>query len=74
MTGDALVTGHPLSAVDGPHLLPEVFTHAQADAVRSLVTLGRIDAGTLAPGHGAPWTGSIRQATESALERLDRPS
>lgn len=64
VTGDALVTGHPTSAVDGPQLLPTMFTHDAADSRASLDFVARSRAEVVLPGHGDPWTG---RAAEAAL-------
>ena len=69
VSGDALVTGHPLLASNGPQLLPEVFNHDQDGCVRSLAALGMLDADVLLPGHGPVWRGSIREAVEQAAGR-----
>ena len=66
ITGDALVTGHPLSPVTGPQLLPPFFAHAPADAEAALQTLAGIDAEVLIPGHGLPWRGTPAAAAEQA--------
>lgn len=65
-SGDALVTGHPLLPHSGPQLLPALFSHNQADCVRSLSTLALLDTEVLAPGHGELWRGPIREATDRA--------
>lgn len=65
-SGDALVTGHPVSARRGPQLLPALFSHNQADAERSLAALGMLETRVLAPGHGPVWRGPIREAVEQA--------
>ncbi len=44
VSGDALVTGHPLARAGGPQLLPSVFNHDQRQCGRSLSALA--DAGT----------------------------
>jgi glyoxylase-like metal-dependent hydrolase (beta-lactamase superfamily II) len=69
VSGDALVTGHPLLASDGPQLLPELFNHDQDGCVRSLAALGMLDTEVLLPGHGPVWRGSIREAVETATPR-----
>jgi len=66
VTGDALVTGHPLSPVSGPQLLPPFFAHAPADAKAALQTLAGVDADILVPGHGDPWRGTPFAAAEQA--------
>jgi glyoxylase-like metal-dependent hydrolase (beta-lactamase superfamily II) len=66
VSGDALVTGHPLLTRDGPQLLPDLFNHDQDGCVRSLAALGLLDTDVLLPGHGPVWRGSIREASEKA--------
>jgi glyoxylase-like metal-dependent hydrolase (beta-lactamase superfamily II) len=66
VSGDALVTGHPVVRRDGPQLLPALFNHDQAATVRSLAALGLLDTDVLLPGHGPLWRGPIREAVEQA--------
>jgi glyoxylase-like metal-dependent hydrolase (beta-lactamase superfamily II) len=66
VSGDALVTGHPVSTRSGPQLLPAIFNHDQDVCVRSLAALGMLDTDVLLPGHGPVWRGSIREAGERA--------
>ena len=66
VSGDALVTGHPVSKVEGPQLLPGLFNHDQDSCVRSLGALGMLDIDVVLPGHGPVWRGSIREAAERA--------
>lgn len=51
ITGDALVTAHPLSKLRGPQLLPPVFDHGPADTRAALDHLAALDAQTVVPGH-----------------------
>jgi glyoxylase-like metal-dependent hydrolase (beta-lactamase superfamily II) len=67
VSGDALITGHPLLRRDGPQLLPSVFSHSQSNCLRSLEALALLDTDVLLPGHGDVWRGPIREATETAL-------
>lgn len=69
VTGDALVTGHPLLTHDGPQLLPELFNHDEEGCLRSLSTLALLDTDVLLPGHGPMWRGSMREAAASAARR-----
>ena len=69
VSGDALVTGHPLLPRGGPQLLPALFNHDQDGCVRSLGALGLLDTEVLLPGHGQVWRGSIREAAETAARR-----
>ncbi|MCV7421070.1 MBL fold metallo-hydrolase [Mycobacterium yunnanensis] len=66
VSGDALITAHPVSTRRGPQLLPGLFNHDQAACVRSLSTLGALDAEVMLPGHGPIWRGSIREAAAQA--------
>jgi glyoxylase-like metal-dependent hydrolase (beta-lactamase superfamily II) len=66
VSGDALVTGHPVSSRRGPQLLPGLFNHDQDGCVRSLAALGLLDAEVVLPGHGPVWRGSVREAAEQA--------
>jgi glyoxylase-like metal-dependent hydrolase (beta-lactamase superfamily II) len=66
ISGDALVTGHPVTPRKGPQLLHAVFNHDQANCVRSLAALGMLETDVLLPGHGPVWRGPIRDAVELA--------
>ena len=69
VSGDALVTGHPVAPRSGPQLLPDLFNHDQDGCVRSLAALGMLDTEVLLPGHGPVWRGAIRDAAEQATPR-----
>ncbi|CAL9334911.1 Hydroxyacylglutathione hydrolase [Nocardiopsis dassonvillei] len=71
VTGDALVTGHPLTPFEGPQPLPSMFHHDPGEMVRSWDALAGLDADTLLPGHGPVWRGTPREAVERA--RADAP-
>src|SRR6476661_6024218 len=66
VSGDALVTGHPVATRSGPQLLHKVFNHDQAGCIRSLAALAMLDTEVLIPGHGPVWRGPIREASEMA--------
>lgn len=66
VSGDALVTGHPLARRAGPQLLPGVFNHDEQGCVRSLGVLATLETDTLIPGHGELWVGPIREAVRQA--------
>lgn len=66
VSGDALVTGHPLLSRGGPQLLPDLFNHDLDGCLRSLAALGLLDTEVLLPGHGSLWRGSIREAAQAA--------
>lgn len=62
LTGDALVTGHPLSGTTGPQMLPDFFHHDAAGAGAALDVIAGIDADVIVPGHGAVHRGSPSDA------------
>lgn len=66
VSGDALVTGHPLAPSAGPQLLPAPFNHDDQGCVRSLAALAMLETDTLIPGHGELWIGPIREAVRQA--------
>ncbi len=69
VTGDALITGHPIVGTDGPQLLPGFFSHDSAAAVTALDALADIRADTLLPGHGPVWRGTLHDAVATAVAR-----
>ncbi|NKR44566.1 MBL fold metallo-hydrolase [Rhodococcus hoagii] len=68
VTGDALVTAHPLSKTQGPQLLPPVFDHGHADTLAALDHLAGLDADTVLPGHGPVVSMAIAAAIDLARE------
>jgi glyoxylase-like metal-dependent hydrolase (beta-lactamase superfamily II) len=66
VSGDALVTGHPLLERNGPQLLPSMFHHSESECRRSLEVLAGAGTDTLIPGHGDVWVGAIRDAVRQA--------
>ncbi len=66
VSGDALVTGHPVATRTGPQLLHKVFNHDQDGCMRSLSALAMLDTEVLLPGHGQVWRGPIREAASQA--------
>ncbi|MSR98523.1 MBL fold metallo-hydrolase [Arthrobacter sp. BL-252-APC-1A] len=72
VTGDALVTGHRISGRTGPQLLHTMFHSDGAGADRALLTLARLDASLLLPGHGPALRISIRDAVNTARARSVR--
>lgn len=69
VTGDALITGHPIGAPSGPQLLPMFFSHDPAATDTALDTFASVDADTLLPGHGPVWRGALLTAVSAARER-----
>lgn len=59
--GDALTTRHVLTGVTGP--APAPFTDDPAEALASLDRLAGLDASWVLPGHGAPWSGGVAEAS-----------
>lgn len=69
VSGDALVTGHPLLRHTGPTLLPALFNHDEEGCLTSLKTLAAVEADVMLPGHGPLWRGSIADAASAAAAR-----
>jgi glyoxylase-like metal-dependent hydrolase (beta-lactamase superfamily II) len=69
VSGDALITGHPLIRHDGPQLLPAIFSFSQENCIRTLSALAQVETEVLAPGHGPLWRGPIGEATDAALHK-----
>jgi glyoxylase-like metal-dependent hydrolase (beta-lactamase superfamily II) len=59
--GDAFVTLNVMSGESGPRLFPN-FSADSRQAFESLARLDGIEAGTVLPGHGDPWTGGLPAA------------
>jgi glyoxylase-like metal-dependent hydrolase (beta-lactamase superfamily II) len=69
-SGDALVTGHPISrAGTGPQKLPAVFNENDAAVSAAIRSLRDIPADVLVPGHGELLRGSLADIAAAALER-----
>lgn len=66
VTGDALITGHPILSRSGPQPLPAFFSHAPDEVDSGLDALTDLDVDTVLPGHGLVWRGSIRTAVDEA--------
>jgi len=69
ISGDALVSGHPTSRIQGPQLLPDMFHHERARAVASLDVLAALEGDLLLPGHGPAHRGPLHEAALQARER-----
>ncbi|MDA0564204.1 MBL fold metallo-hydrolase [Streptomonospora sp. S1-112] len=72
VTGDALVTGHPLTGFTGPQILPSMFHHDRAAALAALEALATTTAEVLLPGHGPLWRGGPADAVARAREAAAR--
>jgi glyoxylase-like metal-dependent hydrolase (beta-lactamase superfamily II) len=66
LTGDALVTGHPLSPYVGPQRIAEFFHHDRAQAEASLDVIAAVDAHAIVPGHGPVHRGTPAEAVAAA--------
>ncbi|MGW0037288.1 MBL fold metallo-hydrolase [Gordonia sp. NPDC003376] len=69
VSGDALVSDHPISAVSGCQCLPDVFQHDMPTARRTIEEFTRLDAIVLFPGHGPRVDGSVAEMARTALNR-----
>jgi glyoxylase-like metal-dependent hydrolase (beta-lactamase superfamily II) len=66
ISGDALVSGHPTSRIQGPQLLPDMFHAERANALASLKLIEALSADILLPGHGPVHHGSVSEAAQRA--------
>ncbi|MEU6660064.1 MBL fold metallo-hydrolase [Streptomyces sp. NPDC046821] len=69
ISGDGLVTGHPISRTRGPQLLPTMFDTHRARTRDSLHVIERLAADTLLPGHGPLHRGDVGEAARTARVR-----
>ena len=69
VSGDALISGHPLSGHRGPQLLPRFFNHDDAATRRSVEAYAELTATVLFPGHGPRLDGPIADLAHAALAR-----
>ncbi|MFW0797023.1 MBL fold metallo-hydrolase [Gordonia sp. CPCC 205515] len=68
VSGDALVSGHPISAIAGPQCISNAFQHDVDTARRTVEAFADLDATTLFPGHGPQYDGGVATAARRALE------
>jgi len=69
ISGDALVTGHAISARSGPQLLHPMFHHDLDQNRRSLRAAVDLPADHVLPGHGPAWHDGWATAIDRALSR-----
>ena len=69
ISGDALVSGHAISRIEGPQLLPDLFHHDRARAIASLDVVAGLEGDLLLPGHGPLHRGPVKDAADLARER-----
>ncbi len=62
IAGDLLCTLNPLTGARGPQLMPRGFNVSSASMLDSLARIEDVDADTVYPGHGEPWTGGVGDA------------
>jgi glyoxylase-like metal-dependent hydrolase (beta-lactamase superfamily II) len=65
-SGDALVTYEMLTGRPGPYIPADFVNQDSALTLASLARLENLEARTVLPGHGEPWTGGVKQAVELA--------
>lgn len=69
LSGDTLITGHPLSRTRGPQLLPAFFDHDRSGLDAALDVLAALDADAVVPGHGPVHRGSPADAVRAVRDR-----
>ncbi|MFG3660867.1 MBL fold metallo-hydrolase [Streptomyces sp. NPDC047706] len=69
ISGDALVSGHTTSRIEGPQVLPDMFQHERPRALASLELIEGLEADVLLPGHGPVHRGSVRDAVRLARQK-----
>lgn len=67
VTGDALVTGHAISAATGPQVIDDFFHHDPARVRATLPDLASLDARAVLPGHGPLARIPVARAVDEAL-------
>lgn len=65
-SGDAIVTREPYTGGIGPQIVSGAATKDTKLALASLSRIEELDAQTLLPGHGEPWTNGTREAVRAA--------
>lgn len=68
VSGDALVSGHPISTITGPQCISDAFQHDVDEARRTVDAFTRLDATVLFPGHGPIHRGPVALAAQQALD------
>ena len=66
--GDAMATLDVLTRETGPRPMPDALNRDPEQMRTSLRALESVDAGTVLPGHGEPWTQGVREAVARANE------
>ena len=68
VSGDALISGHEISAIAGPQCIPSPFQHDETTARRSVERFTELDADLLLAGHGPLYRDGVAAAARRALE------
>ncbi|MFW0786222.1 MBL fold metallo-hydrolase [Gordonia sp. CPCC 206044] len=68
VSGDALVSGHPISKIAGPQCISDAFQHDTETARRTVESFMMLESSVLFPGHGPRCDGSVAQAASRALD------
>ncbi|MBA2441799.1 MAG: MBL fold metallo-hydrolase [Rubrobacter sp.] len=68
LAGDALLTLDPLTRAEGPTAPPDALNSSPGQVRESLEALAQLEAATLLPGHGEPWSGDVAEAAARARE------
>jgi glyoxylase-like metal-dependent hydrolase (beta-lactamase superfamily II) len=68
LAGDVLCTRNPMTGREGPQIMPGSFTVDIQQALDSLAAIEAVEAGTIAVGHGDPFTRGTREAVAAARE------
>ncbi|SFR71276.1 Glyoxylase, beta-lactamase superfamily II [Agromyces sp. CF514] len=68
VVGDAFVTGHRTSPLQGPQLLPSMFHRDAARVATSLDGIASSEARVVLPGHGEAWFGPAYAAVDAAVD------
>ncbi|MFT4125582.1 MAG: MBL fold metallo-hydrolase [Gordonia sp. (in: high G+C Gram-positive bacteria)] len=69
VSGDALITGHPISCCHGCQLIADVFQHDVPAARRAVESFTDLEATVLFPGHGPRVDGAVAAMAREALAR-----
>lgn len=73
ISGDALITGHALSATCGPQLVPPMFSHDRAGEYAALDAFAHLEADVIVPGHGPVHRGSVADVVRRMYRPLAMP-
>ncbi|MCF8569326.1 MBL fold metallo-hydrolase [Gordonia sp. HY002] len=69
ISGDSMISGHPIAKRSGPQCLDHTFTHDVAANEASVAALADLDSVVVMPGHGPMLCGTVETFVEQALTR-----